>query len=157
MSRLKRFLEPRLRPAWQLAMRQTRGLTLGVRAMVFDGQGRVLLVEHSYTPGWYLPGGGVERGETAEQALVRELEEEAGIRPDTRPVLLSMHSNARLFRGDHVLVYRVDLWTPCAPTSRGEILRVDWFDPRDPPAGTTAGARRRLAEALDGAPPDLFW
>lgn len=157
MSAWKRFLEPRLRPAWQMAMRQARGLTLGVRAMVFDEAGRVLLVEHSYTPGWHLPGGGVERGETAEEAVARELEEEAGVRPAARPRLVSMHSNAALFRGDHVLVYRVDLWTPCAATSRGEILRADWFDPRDPPEGTRPGVRRRLAEALDGAPPDLFW
>lgn len=146
-----------LTPAYRIAMRQVRGLTVGVRVMVFDDQGRVLLIEHSYTPGWHFPGGGVERGESAEIAAARELEEEAGVRPDGRMTLVSIHDNARLFRGDHVLLYRLDRWTPTPVTTRGEILRRDWFDPRDLPEGATDGTRRRLAEVLDGTPPDLFW
>ncbi|MEM9842987.1 MAG: NUDIX domain-containing protein, partial [Pseudomonadota bacterium] len=37
-------------------------MTLGVRAIVENAEGQVLLVRHTYTPGLYLPGGGVERG-----------------------------------------------------------------------------------------------
>src|SRR6187200_446523 len=44
--------------------RLTRGMSLGVRALVRDENGRILLIRHSYAPGWLLPGGGVERGET---------------------------------------------------------------------------------------------
>jgi 8-oxo-dGTP pyrophosphatase MutT (NUDIX family) len=154
---LLRRLYRLLTPAYRIAMRQVRGLTVGVRVMVFDDQGRVLLIEHSYTPGWHFPGGGVERGESAEIAAARELEEEAGVRPDGRMTLVSIHDNARLFRGDHVLLYRLDRWTPTPVTTRGEILRRDWFDPRDLPEGATDGTRRRLAEVLDGTPPDLFW
>ena len=46
-----------------------KGLTLGVRAQVYDAAGRVLLIRHSYLPGWHFPGGGVEFGETAPEAM----------------------------------------------------------------------------------------
>ena len=53
----------------------TRGMTLGVRTMLIDGD-KVLLIRHTYVPGWHFPGGGVERGETAEASAAREVMEE---------------------------------------------------------------------------------
>ena len=52
--------------------RRTRGMTLGVRALLV-ADGGVVLVRHTYTPGWYLPGGGVERGESVAEAVRREV------------------------------------------------------------------------------------
>jgi ADP-ribose pyrophosphatase YjhB (NUDIX family) len=144
----RRRLQPLAQPLFRLYARASRGMTLGVRGIVLNDAGEVLLVEHTYMHGWHLPGGGVERGETCEAALTRELVEEAGVRVVGQPVLKTVHANTGRFRGDHVLVYRVEAWEACEATSRGEILRIGWFAPTALPAGTTGLTRRRIEEGL---------
>src|SRR4051794_35665582 len=61
---VKRRLEPLLRQVLHFYWWLSRGMTLGVRAVVLDDNNRVFLVKHSYVDGWHLPGGGVEVGET---------------------------------------------------------------------------------------------
>ena len=155
--RWRRRLEPLTRPLFFAGARALRGLTLGVRGLVLDPQGRVLLVEHTYVSGWYMPGGGVERGEAAETALARELWEEAGVRLSGRPRLISLHDNSAHFPGDHVLLYRVDQYEAGDFAPSGEIRAMGWFAPDALPQGTTPATRARLREALDGAPPDPLW
>jgi len=155
--RWRHTIEPVLRPLFQAHGRITRSATLGVRGLVLDDRGRVLLLEHTYIKGWYMPGGGVERGESAETALVREMLEEAGVEVIGRPTLVSIHNNHRIFPGDHVLVYRVDQWRQVEATQRGEIARIGFFAPDALPEGTTPATRARIREALAGAQVDLMW
>lgn len=57
---------------------------LGVGAVIFDRNGRVLLVRHSYgRRGWELPGGGRQPNESIEHAVLREVREELGVEPLT--------------------------------------------------------------------------
>jgi ADP-ribose pyrophosphatase YjhB (NUDIX family) len=153
----RRRVEPFTRPLIYAWFRWTRGLTLGVRGLVTDAEGRVLLIEHTYVPGWYLPGGGVEWGETAETALRRELMEEAGVALTEPPRLLSVHSNHAAHPRDHVLFYRCEGWEPCPPKRGAEIHAVGWFAPDDLPPDTTRATRARILEALEGAPADPMW
>lgn len=51
----------------------------GVRALIINDEGEVLLQHRSDTGFWGLPGGGVELGETALEALKREVLEETGL------------------------------------------------------------------------------
>src|SRR6201991_4393013 len=98
-------LEPLLRGVLHFYWRFARGMTLGVRAVVLDGDNRVFLVKHSYVAGWHLPGGGVEVGETFRDALQRELMEEGRIEITGEPDLHGMFLNRHVSRRDHVAVY----------------------------------------------------
>src|SRR3954447_14775924 len=82
-------------------------LTVGVRGAVIDEHSRVFLVRHTYVRGWHLPGGGVEVGEYAQDALRRELREEAGIELTAPPPLHAIFFNFNAPRRDHVVVYVV--------------------------------------------------
>lgn len=150
-------LEPFTRPIFFAVSRLTRGKTLGVRGVVVDGEGRVLLVRHTYLVGWWLPGGGVDKGETTQDAVVRELREEGGVIARSAPRLVSIHSNERFFPGDHVLVFRVDAFDLTERTSHGEIAEVGWFPPSALPPDVNRGSRARLAELFEDAPLDANW
>jgi 8-oxo-dGTP pyrophosphatase MutT (NUDIX family) len=143
--------------AFQAWWRLARPLTLGVRGVVVDGEGRVLLVRHTYVPGWHFPGGGVEKGERAGEAVARELVEEAGIILSEPARLVSIHANHSSFPNDHVLLYRADRWTQGKASSFGEIAETGFFDPKAPPRGVTGGTQRRLAELFAGAATSADW
>ena len=83
-----------------------RGLTLGVRGLVIDAQGRVFLVKHGYVSGWHLPGGGVEPGETMRQAFERELREEGNIDLTDKPLFHGLYFNGHVSDRDHVASIR---------------------------------------------------
>jgi ADP-ribose pyrophosphatase YjhB (NUDIX family) len=157
MSPLRRKLEPFITPLFRLWWRINRGMTLGVRGVALDDQGRVLLVRHTYVEGWFLPGGGVESGETAVHALTREMAEEAGVELTAAPTLLGFYSNAAVFRNDHVLLYRINAWRPCPPTSEGEIAERGFFPVDALPEGVSNATRARLQELFAGGPPSEYW
>lgn len=143
--------------AFRAWFRVSRPMTLGVRGVVTDGDGRVLLVRHTYVDGLFFPGGGVERGEPAREALRRELEEEAGVRPGVPGELVGVYSNHHAFRNDHVLLYLVKDWVPVQPNNGGEIAEIVWCDPLRPPDGVTAGTARRLAELFGAGDRSDYW
>lgn len=157
MTTWRTRIEPFARPFFFAWSRMNRGMTLGVRGVARDAEGRVLLVKHTYLNGWWLPGGGVDKGETTQAAVVRELREEAGLIANSEPRLISVHSNERFFRGDHVLVFAIDAFDLTERTSHGEIAEIGWFALDALPDDTTRATRDRLAEIFGGAPSDPNW
>lgn len=136
--------------------RISRGMTLGARVVVLDEKGLVLLVRHTYSEGWILPGGGVEKGETLASAALREIREEAGVIGE-EPTLHGIFSNDPVFRGDHVACYIVRKFSRIAWSANYEIAAAEFFPVGDLPKTTTGGTRRRLAEILDGAAISEMW
>jgi 8-oxo-dGTP pyrophosphatase MutT (NUDIX family) len=155
---LRQKFEPRLRPLLHLYWRFARGMTLGVRGIVLDGEGKVFLVKHSYVAGWHLPGGGVEVGETFLDALRRELMEEGRIELLGEPVLRGIFLNRHVSHRDHVAVYLVRNFSQDRlPEPNREIIACGFFTATALPPETTRGTRLRIAEALEGAPPTATW
>lgn len=155
---IRRVSEPAIRRVLHFYWRFARGLTLGVRALVIDEAGRIFLVQHSYVSGWHLPGGGVERGETMLDALIRELAEEGNIEPTAPPTLHGIFFNDRISRRDHVAVFVLREFRQTAPpVPNGEIVAHGFFKLDELPNGTTAGTRARIIEAMGGAPVSERW
>tara|TARA_R110001583_G_scaffold95740_1_gene239748 strand:- start:133 stop:603 length:471 start_codon:yes stop_codon:yes gene_type:complete len=144
---------------FQSWFRLSRPMTLGVRAVMENAAGEVFMIRHTYTPGWYLPGGGVEKGETSIESLERELLEEGGFTLTAPPDLVGIYSNHFVFPNDHVVLYRArpGTWTQGKATSYGEVAEAVWADPLSPPEGTTPGTHRKLQELFAGAPPSPYW
>jgi 8-oxo-dGTP pyrophosphatase MutT (NUDIX family) len=158
LDRTRRRLEPAIRRVMHTYWRFARGLTLGVRAVVLDGQGRVFLVRHSYIAGWHLPGGGVEAGETAGEALARELLEEGNIVLAAEPVLHGIYFNRRTSRRDHVALFVVrEFRQDSAPVPNREIVAHGFFSPEALPPDTGDGTRARITEVLNGVPASELW
>src|SRR6201996_99151 len=155
---LRQRLEPVLRKLFHLYWRFARGMTLGVRAIVVDGEGKVFLVKHSYVSGWHLPGGGVEGGETFVESLRRELQEEGRIELTGEPVLQGIFLNRYASPRDHVAVYLIRQFTQDRlPEPNREIIACGFFAHTALTPETTQATRLRIAEALDGAPPIATW
>jgi len=156
--RLRRAAEPLVRPAMHAYWRLTRPLTVGARAMVIDGQGRIFLVKHSYVDGWHLPGGGVEKGETLGDALARELVEEGNIRLTGAPRLHGVYFNKRMSRRDHVALFIVrEFIQERQPVPNREIVEHGFFALSAMPEDTGRATRARIAEVFDGAAVSELW
>jgi ADP-ribose pyrophosphatase YjhB (NUDIX family) len=137
--------------------RFTRPVTLGVRAVIVDDQKRVFMVRHGYVEGWHFPGGGVETGETAIEAIRKEVMEEgciaiAGAR------LHGLFFNSAASPRDHVAVFVIDNFRiEGQRTPDYEIAETGWFPINALPPGVTRGTRQRLAEIFDAAPLSETW
>jgi 8-oxo-dGTP pyrophosphatase MutT (NUDIX family) len=154
----RRLYEVVLRPLLHFYWRWSRGATLGARALVIDGTGRVLLIKHSYVEGWHLSGGGVEPGETMLGALARELLEEANIELTAPPRLHGIFFNKRISRRDHVALFVVrDFLQKTVPQPNREIIAHGFFAPDALPEDTGRATRARLAEVLDGVAVSELW
>ncbi|MND25530.1 RNA pyrophosphohydrolase [compost metagenome] len=136
-----------------------RPMTLGVRAIVFDEKkNSVFLVKHTYVPGWQLPGGGVDSGETFGQALEKELREEGNIYLTGRPELFALYKNAHASPRDHVALYVCRAFEQTEPKKRDrEIAEAGFFPLDNLPEGTTPSTKRRLQEALHDLDPLPTW
>ena len=125
----------------------TRPVTVGVRVMmVRDGQ--VVLVRHTYQDAWFMPGGGVKRGESLEQAARREAREECGAKLGALR-LVGAFSQFDDYKSDHLALF---FCTDFTMTGKGdfEIERTEMFPLDQLPDDISSGVKRRIEEYRRG-------
>lgn len=123
-------------------------ITLGVRAIVINKKKEVLMVKHTYTPGWYLPGGGVKRRETPFMGMVRETWEETGVYV-IHAKLISVLYHEIHHVPDHLFLYKALDFAVYDNTSP-EIAEKQWWPLTKLPRDTHPNSTRYLqvAQAL---------
>ena len=121
-------------------------------AVVTDRRGRVLLLKHRFRPGsgWGVPGGFLEKGEQADDAVRRELREEVGL--EVADVRLITTRTLRTTR-------QIEIIFACQAVGDTEALNFEiqkaaWFLPGELPAELPESQARLIKRALnDGATP----
>lgn len=118
------------RPLRRVIIRSfTPSYTVGAVLALRRGDGTLLLVEQRHSPGWALPGGLLHRGELPADGLVREVEEEVGLRIDPLSLPLPFSVLApRVRRVDVVYVMTDgDARAPIRGEDKDEVIGVGWF------------------------------
>ena len=80
-----------------------RPIRMGVRVLMIR-DGKVWLVRHTYQGGWFLPGGGLNKNETLDEAAHREAWEETGAKLGTL-TMMGAYSNFVEWKSDHTVVF----------------------------------------------------
>jgi TDG/mug DNA glycosylase family protein len=153
---------------------RSSGLPLrpAVRAVVLDPADRILLVEFRWPHRtvWAPPGGGIEPGETPEQAIVRELAEESGLRDfELGPCIWTRDHwftdmSGWAGQSERIYLVRTDAFEP-APEWTAEQLAAEgvagqrWWTAEELEAPATIFSPRRLPQLLadlraSGPPPE---
>jgi 8-oxo-dGTP pyrophosphatase MutT (NUDIX family) len=135
-----------------------RPLTLGVRAAIRMPDGKFILVKHTYMPGWHFPGGGLEKNEIANQALIREVEQEVGINIISDVAIFAIFFNRAVSNRDHILLFlcEFDGDLPKEPSSF-EIAEISAFGLENLPDDVDPGTVRRMREIIHLEKPRSEW
>jgi 8-oxo-dGTP diphosphatase len=117
---------------------------VAVSALIFDDEGRVLLAHRRDIDWWNLPNGGMETGETVDEALQREVMEELGVSIEVGQ-LVGVYS--KTLKQEVVLAFRCRI-TNGVPAPTAETRECRYFFPHELPPNTLPKHRQRIEDAL---------
>jgi 8-oxo-dGTP pyrophosphatase MutT (NUDIX family) len=124
--------------------------TSGVR-VILTKDTHILLVKPRYYPYWTLPGGGIKKGESTQEAGRREVAEECGIAIHSFSTPLGEYVHTQEGRQDTVAVLVGGLWgEPRRQPWSFEIQKSEFFDMHDLPINTSESTKKRVGEFLSG-------
>ncbi|MEP3197300.1 MAG: NUDIX domain-containing protein [Lentilitoribacter sp.] len=153
----KSFLEKLRNKIFHTWFLLTRSMTMGVRVAAFNDKEHIFLVRHTYVSGWHLPGGGIERGEAALEAVHKELWEEGNLLVKGEAKLLAVFYNTHVTNRDHVLFYKCNVEQTEIKQNDHEIAEAGFFDLASLPEGVTSATQRRIDEIAAGLGHPVKW
>ena len=128
-------------------LRNSAQFRIGVSALIFE-EGRVLLAHRRDINWWNLPGGGMEQGETIEEAVIREVREETGLEV-TVDRLVGVYSKPQ--KQEVVLTFHCRRMGGTL-TETEESRACRYFAPHELPSNTLPKHRQRVEDALLNQP-----
>lgn len=118
-----------------------RPVRMGVRVLMIQAN-QVLLIRHTYLNGWFMPGGGLNRNESLEQAARREAKEETG--SDLGEInLIGVFTNYLQWKTDHTVVFLCKDFK-ITGKSDDEIAETSFFSLDDLPQNVYSSHRKLL-------------
>lgn len=121
-----------------------RPIRMGVRVLMLEDD-KVWLIRHTYLPGWFMPGGGLKKWETLEEAVRREAREETGAELG-EVSLVGTFTSFIQWKTDHAVVFLCKDFKFIGK-SDGEIAEKKLF-PLDTLPEDTFPSHRRLLDAF---------
>ena len=127
-----------------------RPLTMGVRGVLLNNKNEILLVKHTYVAGWHLPGGGINKGESAQDALLREIMEETGFTIVGVPKIIGIFHSKTISKRDHVVLFFSENFSLSDETVKTFEIKDAKFFPFDSlPADLEESSKEWLLSALE--------
>ncbi len=120
---------------------------MGVRTLMIQDN-KVWLIRHTYIQGWFMPGGGLKRDETLEQAARREALEETGAQLGD-VTLMGAYTSFIDWKTDHTIVFICRDFSFIGKPD-GEIAELRAFSMHELPEGLFPSHRLRLDEYQKG-------
>jgi ADP-ribose pyrophosphatase YjhB (NUDIX family) len=107
-----------------------------IRAVVFNGEGKILLIQEKVDRCWALPGGWADVGYSPKMVAEKECFEEAGLKVKASHLLAVMDKTAQKMPPQFEYVYK--LFIRCEPSGTNistgsETLDVGWFGENEIP------------------------
>jgi len=149
MENLKWLIYKITHPFVRFYWRIFKPKTYGARAIILN-EANILLVRNINVNHWSLPGGKIDKGETPEECLLRELKEELVLSISKTDYILGEYLSSKEGKRDTVYIFVVKLLSPTFQ-KQWELQDAQWFPLSRLPENISPAASRRIYEFQNGS------